>query len=620
MISDHLRRWATSEFESMAVTDTKKEDFYSMKQENSSFVGKYFQGVISSQGASPDSLQDVAQIFPQRRIVAVADGAGDTGGSAGDWARILTLCFGSKSDSEDSKTWLSRSVATWGKIANLARLSDSDTVLSRQELNILRKGVDASFIGGTFLELDGKLCLEWVAAGDCEVFLIRGCSLEECGPMSKSEDFKSTAWSLNSQNPNIENITTRTWELKTGDTVLFCTDALAQLVHRAFEQSGNSKWVPKEVRALIQVESWERLRELTLDWRSSKTLRNDDIAFVRVDVMKNGSGSDFFILSQNASQSKRSGPESETHYEASGEHDSNLLSPRPPATTTTASRSISPESDTLPPELDTAGRPQSDQVEAGKGSARSPGNSLLGSSLLTRMLLILISFSLGVSVGRILPITHLASSSDLDPRPEIDTGSNSRAESSSAAPTLSSNSPRVEEFSLEERSGAARPLEQGSSSRPASAPASDVFPQNLVGKTNSERLLEVGVSLYANPNGEGESYPLIKLEFEKPHRHLPVTCLNNTCTQVSFNCWLRKPVGELVEESGLAKATNVYLEKKGPFLGNLRGSSPFQVKRNSDVTSGSSRDTSDATNDETLNSLDTWLEISVVAYLRDSDV
>src|SRR5215217_6416257 len=115
-------------------------------------IGRHFQGVVSSRGSSPDASQDVAKVFTERARIIVADGAGDTGAAAGEWAGMLALCYGSGEDKVPSlePEWLGRAVDAWNSASNRSRFNVRGAGVNQQELALLQRGVDASFIGASF--------------------------------------------------------------------------------------------------------------------------------------------------------------------------------------------------------------------------------------------------------------------------------------------------------------------------------------------------------------------------------------------------------------------------------------------------------------------------------------
>jgi hypothetical protein len=263
-------------------------------------VGRHFQGVVSSGGSSPDSSQDVAKVFPERARIVVSDGAGDTGGAAGEWAGILALCYGSAQEMVGGAApeWLDRAVQAWNHASNLSRFDVGRGAVNQQELALLQTGVNASFIGAAFDDRRGALFLNWVAAGDCEAFLFRDGRLQEHGPIFDWRDFSPTARSLNSKTPQPRLLTNREWPLQEGDVLILCSDALGQFILKACDNDGN---VPSEVQSLMRCAEWQELRQYVESWRRDHRLRNDDVAIVRVTIQRGQGGGRFSLMQDTRS-------------------------------------------------------------------------------------------------------------------------------------------------------------------------------------------------------------------------------------------------------------------------------------------------------------------------------
>lgn len=248
------------------------------------WVGRHFQGVVSGADLSPHATQDVARVFPERARVVVADGAGDTGAAAGEWAGLLTLCYASSREAANAheSEWLRRAVAAWSEASNARMLKGGVASLNPEELGLVQHGVSASFVGASFEDQDGVPAVRWVAAGDCEAMLFREGRLLEWGPIDDWHDFSTVASGLNSLCAHGQALHGRRWELEDGDVLLLSSDALARFILRA---CGDGGVAPAEVRALMTCVDWEVLREYVEEWRRGD-LENDDVALVRVTIQQ----------------------------------------------------------------------------------------------------------------------------------------------------------------------------------------------------------------------------------------------------------------------------------------------------------------------------------------------
>ena len=119
-----------------------------------------------------------------------------------------------------------------------------------------------------------------MAIGDSCFFHLRGEQLENCFPLTHSEQFNDRPFLLSSYANNnegtIENILEKSClEWKTGDEFYLMTDALACWFLGATEKKSRP-W--EKIRALKQGNFKHFIEEL----RSTKALRNDDVTLIRL--------------------------------------------------------------------------------------------------------------------------------------------------------------------------------------------------------------------------------------------------------------------------------------------------------------------------------------------------
>jgi|GEM_PF-6656613 len=264
-------------------------------------VGYYFKGVVASGTLSPDSAQDVARVNADRGRVALADGAGDTGASAGDWAHILSLCYAASRDeaSTSDPEWIRRATDIWNTASHVGGLAERGASLNRTEVRLFREGVEASFIGATFAERP-DLSMQWVAAGDCEVMLFRNRRLITWAPVISADDFSSFPGGVSSKGAIGSTLQFDEWRLESGDTILFASDALACHILR---ECAHAETIPPYVDTLLAIRDWNGLRHWVETRRGMITaaLENDDVAIVRVRIEQESFSTGSFSLRQEQS-------------------------------------------------------------------------------------------------------------------------------------------------------------------------------------------------------------------------------------------------------------------------------------------------------------------------------
>lgn len=309
-------------------------------------IGRFFKGVVASGTLPPDAAQDVATVNADRGRIIVADGAGDTGFSAGDWAQVLSLCYAASREeaSTPEPEWLRRAVEIWRTASHVGQLAEDGHNLSSGEARLFKQGVEASFIAATFSERP-RLTMHWIAAGDCEAMLFRDGRLIKWGPVDTWKDFSSFPDGVSSKDVTSTNFQFDEWPLESHDTILFATDALACHVLRRCESMDP---LPDSIDQLLSLGDWNEVRAW-IEAARDEDLENDDVGIVRIYIEEDYCGSGPFILRREqlsaarviearrdlsilgpAPQIRRTAVEMLSQHESSGTPRPAVIEPSPP--------------------------------------------------------------------------------------------------------------------------------------------------------------------------------------------------------------------------------------------------------------------------------------------------
>ena len=214
---------------------------------------------------------------------AVADGASEASFS-GLWANMLVKTFGSK-------------------YTNKASIIEALALLQNQWLNEvntkplpwyaeekLRRGAFSSFLGLYIntknVIADGYVGWEAIAIGDSCLYQIRNDDLIVCFPINHSNIFNNSPILISSNyDSNIDlndNLLTLSGTCKTDDSFYLLTDALACWFLQSYEQ-GEKPW--KVLRDLDTIDEEKPFVDFITDCRKSKSIRNDDVTLLRIDIV-----------------------------------------------------------------------------------------------------------------------------------------------------------------------------------------------------------------------------------------------------------------------------------------------------------------------------------------------
>lgn len=234
-------------------------------------------------GNSPEEYEDAFALGIEAGRFAVADGATESLFAKG-WAQLLTNGFAIDSihlarirRRENKQTYLSEWLVPLQKAWHEG--IDWNTLPWFAEEKA-RNGAFATFLS---LELSDSL-RRWqaIAVGDSALFLVRDDRLKTAFPLSHADKFGSTAALLCSnqaRNHTVwKQIRVKRGDWRSGDLFLLCTDALAQwfLIEWA---AGAKPW-----SVLRDLNTQEEFEKLALQLRSGKSVRNDDMTVLVINV------------------------------------------------------------------------------------------------------------------------------------------------------------------------------------------------------------------------------------------------------------------------------------------------------------------------------------------------
>lgn len=207
--------------------------------------------------------------------LAVADGATETSFSR-EWAQILTKawCDGEIPDADPLRHG--------SCISERWRAAINSRPLPWYAEEKVLHGAFAALLGLRVLATSTGTSAYWraMAIGDTCLFVMRGQTLRAAFPLTTADDFGRSPVLISTRensNAHVANsCLRRAGRMRPGDKMYLMTDALAHW----FLSS------PVEVRGLA--DRWsngETFLEDVADLRASGTLKNDDVTFVRVDVL-----------------------------------------------------------------------------------------------------------------------------------------------------------------------------------------------------------------------------------------------------------------------------------------------------------------------------------------------
>jgi hypothetical protein len=207
---------------------------------------------------------------------AVADGATESSYSR-HWAQLLVDAYGA------GATAPSKLVRRLPALQVAWREEHQRPDLPWFAAEKLALGAFAALLGIRLIEGPDGFRLHAMAAGDCELVVVRGESLHLAWPVLRSVDFGSNPVLLSSVGPveaQRNMLQGRRLRLLSGDAVLLMTDALAAWFLREAE-TGVTPWVTlQEFRRSDE----EAFRSWARGLRSAGAMRNDDVTLAILDV------------------------------------------------------------------------------------------------------------------------------------------------------------------------------------------------------------------------------------------------------------------------------------------------------------------------------------------------
>ena len=147
----------------------------------------------------------------------------------------------------------------------------------------LALGAFAALLGIRLIEGPDGFRLHAMAAGDCELVVVRGESLHLAWPVLRSVDFGSNPVLLSSVAPAMSQRTMirgRRLQLQPSDTVLLMTDAIAAWFLSQAESGGK----PWHVLGDFAPTDADAFRTWVRELRSGGAMRNDDVTVAILDV------------------------------------------------------------------------------------------------------------------------------------------------------------------------------------------------------------------------------------------------------------------------------------------------------------------------------------------------
>jgi len=247
-----------------------------MKVESSLFV-------LPKEGASVEECEDAASADDAASCYAVADGATEAF-DAGKWARLLAAEWVRSSSppvsADEFRAWAAargeRLHAGWGALS-----------LPWYAEEKRRAGSFAAFVGVKF---DGQgAAWRWrvAALGDSCFVQTRGGLVVEALPLDKSADFNSSPVLLPSaeapREAALARAVFREGGAAEGDIFYLLSDAVAAWF---FESCESRKESFAEFDSLLASSENERLSEFVARERGAGRLKDDDVAVVRIKVVR----------------------------------------------------------------------------------------------------------------------------------------------------------------------------------------------------------------------------------------------------------------------------------------------------------------------------------------------
>lgn len=233
-------------------------------------------------GQEASECEDAIAIDAQNSRFAVADGATEAF-DARNWAERLAQHWVQRKSTltvEEFREW----VAAEGKEL---RDSWSGLTLSWYSEEKARKGSFAALVGVEF-DLKGE-SPSWqaIALGDTCLLHSRNGTLLKSLPVARSESFNSAPVLVASDSAlhetSMQSVVTDSGSCQNGDVIFLMSDAAAAWCLQRFENGD------LDVNQFLSSKSDEELEQFFDDERVAGTIRNDDLAIVKIEIKRSNS-------------------------------------------------------------------------------------------------------------------------------------------------------------------------------------------------------------------------------------------------------------------------------------------------------------------------------------------
>jgi hypothetical protein len=247
-------------------------------------MGCYFEVrslVLPKAGSEKADCEDSVGIRPGAGRFCIADGATEAFDSR-RWARLLT------------KHWVfsGRSLLTREQLGSwLCALGDRfqahwrNKKLSWYAEEKARTGAFAAFLGVEFFESANGFCWQAVALGDSCLIHLRNDQLQCSFPVSEPSQFGYHPILVPSdagrQEAALDHVVIKDGRASIGDVFLLLSDAIAAWYLGALESSADSA---AAFNAALERGDSQQLQALITECRTGGSLRNDDVAAIRIAV------------------------------------------------------------------------------------------------------------------------------------------------------------------------------------------------------------------------------------------------------------------------------------------------------------------------------------------------
>lgn len=272
-----------------------------MEQEQVIFVRRIMKLFVSTyhlpkEGHTEKEYEDAAltEVEKGKDIVrfnfAIADGATE-GMFSKEWANLLVAEYKSYQKHLDFNGFINNICSYWEQFKVKDIINKRGKPIQWYEEPGLAAGAFASFLGFTLHRGMDKQKGSWeaFAVGDSCLVQVRDEEIFVSFPLTHSSDFNSRPFLISSNNQKNLNISPHiieTGEWKKYDKFFLMTDAIAAWFLKEYE-NGNKPWkILKSYKSKKEVkEKTKKFKKLIDESRQQKTMRNDDVTVIRIDIM-----------------------------------------------------------------------------------------------------------------------------------------------------------------------------------------------------------------------------------------------------------------------------------------------------------------------------------------------